>query len=185
MALFDRSDKDKTATPSPKAAKPEPTPAKAAAPAKDPEAPRYPSSGAPRASESALIGPGLKVEGEVRGDEDLILDGEVKGALALGQHQLLIGEAGRAIANVTARKVVVFGELTGDIEAKESVELGHTARVKGNIRTPKLRIDEGALLNGRVSMGKDGALPSANKAPNKSNGTSPESNNEEKAGAPA
>lgn len=186
MALFDRSDKDKTPAPSPKA---EPKPAQPPAPAKDPEAPRYPSSGAPRASESALIGPGLKVEGEVRGDEDLILDGEVKGALALGQHQLLIGEAGRAIANVTARKVVVFGELKGDIEAKESVELGHTARVEGNIKTPKLRIDEGAILNGRVSMGKDAANPSAHKdkseAPAKSNGASPNGGDEAKAGAPA
>ena len=104
----------------------------------------------------------------------------------MGQHQLLIGEGGRAEADVTARKVVVFGELKGNIEAKESVELGHTARVEGNIRAPKLRIDEGALLNGRVEMGgKSGASQSPSPSASKSNGASPESPKEEKAGAPA
>lgn len=152
MALFDRSDKDRPqpSTPEP-AARPRTEPPQEAPP-RDPKAPRYPSSGAPRAQESALIGPGLHVEGEVRGDEDLILDGQVKGALHLGRHQLLIGEAGKAEADVTARKVVVFGELVGNIEADECIELGHTARVRGNLRTPKLRIDEGAQLNGRVEM---------------------------------
>ncbi len=152
MALFDRSDRDQPAAP--RASRPEPAPAApAAASPAQPETPRYPSSGAPRTSESALIGPGLRVEGEVHGEEDLILDGEVKGALSLGAHQLLIGEAGRAEADVVARKVVVFGELVGNIEASESIELGHTARVQGNLKAPRLRIDEGAVLNGRLEMG--------------------------------
>jgi len=152
MALFDRSDRDQPPAAQPQRREPAPAAPAAAAPAL-PETPRYPSSGAPRTSESALIGPGLRVEGEVHGEEDLILDGGVKGALSLGAHQLLIGEAGRAEADVVARKVVVFGELVGNIEATESIELGHTARVKGNLKAPRLRIDEGALLNGRIEMG--------------------------------
>lgn len=167
MALFDRSDKDRPQA-SPPERTPEPreeAPRKAQAP--EPEQPRYPSSGAPRKQDSALIGPGLHVDGEVRGEEDLILDGRVKGALHLGRHQLLIGEAGKAEADVKARKVVVFGELIGNIEADECIELGHTARVTGNLRAPKLRIDEGAQLNGRVQM-KGGAGRSD--APSKGSG---------------
>lgn len=176
MAIFDRTDRSSPKQPETPAPQPAPATADPASPPRsDPKAPRYPASGAPRANESALIGPGLKVEGEVRGAEDLILDGEVKGALALGQHQLLIGEAGRAEADVTARRVIIYGVLVGNVEAAEAIELGHTARVQGNLRTPALRIDEGALLNGRVEMGatktrETRAAAQASSASGKANG---------------
>ncbi len=185
MALFDRSDKgDKTernAPPPPKAAEAPPKTEAAKPPEAEPTQPKYPSSGAPLAEESARIGPGLSVEGEVHGEEDLILDGRVKGSLSLGRHQLLVGEAGCARADVSARKVVVFGEVIGDIEASECVELRHTARVKGNVRTPRLRMDEGAELQGRVEMAggeKKAAQP-------KTNGAKPPEASGEAAPAPA
>ncbi len=191
MALFDRSERRRTSeekTPEP-AAKASPTPknAERANPAQpkptqptatkaDPAQPKYPSSGAPLAAESARIGPGLGIDGEIHGDEDLILDGRVRGSVSLGKHQLLIGEAGSAEADVSAKKVVVYGEVIGNIQATETVELRRTAKVKGNIRTANLSIEEGATLQGRVEMGSSQETktkPNGTKQPKQSNETAP------------
>lgn len=196
MALFDRSERRRTSeekTPKP-AAKASPTPSQAKAerphPAQpsptqsnatkaEPVQPKYPSSGAPLAAESARIGPGLGIDGEIHGDEDLILDGRVRGSVSLGKHQLLIGEAGSAQADVSAKKVVVYGEVIGNIQATETVELRRTAKVKGNIRTTNLSIEEGATLQGRVEMG------SSQKAKAKANDTKQPKQSSESAPAPA
>jgi len=186
VALFDRSDRHRTseektpapeASPAPTSEKTKPASRAETSPAKaDPAQPKYPSSGAPLAEESARIGPGLEIEGEIHGDEDLILDGRVRGSVSLGKHQLLIGEAGSAQADVSAKKVVVFGEVIGNIQATEIVELRRTAKVKGNIRTASLRIEEGAKLEGRVEMGntqKPKTKPNGAKQPKQSGETAP------------
>ncbi len=151
MALFG-SDKDTSST--------EATPPAAAKPEKPAPPPR--SSRAP-VSEGARIGQSVRIEGEVRGDEDLILDGHVKGTIQLGTHQLVIGESGHAEADVSGRRVRVLGEVEGNIDAQEAIELGPTARVQGNLRAPQLRLEEGAQVNGRIDMG-GGAKPAVAKA---------------------
>jgi len=161
MALFgsdkERSDKEDTGTrrgpspPSPAAATRKPA---AAAKSKSGTATSGP------AADGARIGRSVRIDGEVHGDEDLILDGHVKGSVQLGTHRLIIGETGRVEADVNARRVQVFGEVTGNIEAQEAIELGATARVEGDIRAPQLRLEEGAQVNGRVEMGAVGSTPS-------------------------
>ncbi|MCP3987014.1 MAG: polymer-forming cytoskeletal protein [bacterium] len=181
MALFDRSDRrrpseESTQKPA-QQAPPQTAPEEPAKP--EPTQPKYPSSGAPLAAESARIGPGLAIEGDIHGDEDLILDGKIRGSLSLGRHQLLIGEAGSAQADLSARKIVVFGDVVGNIKASETVELRRTATVKGNIRAASLCIEEGATLNGRVEMGGQ------EKPKSKAKGAKPPKPNGEPASAPA
>ncbi len=162
MALFG-SDKDTSSSqaPAPAAAAPEkPAPA----PKKSPRAP---------ATDGARIGQSVRIEGEVRGDEDLILDGQVKGTIELGTHQLTIGESGRAEADVSGRRVRVLGEVKGNVDAQEAIELGPTARVHGNLRAPQLRLEEGAQVNGRIDMG-GGSGPAPAKAKPASNGADPD-----------
>lgn len=183
MALFDRSDRrrpSEESSPAP-AATNSPPPAPERPTKTEPAQPKYPSSGAPLAAESARIGPGLTIEGEIHGDEDLILDGQVRGSVSLGRHQLLIGEAGSAHADISARKIVVFGEVIGDIQASEIVELRRTAKVKGNIRTASLCIEEGAVLEGRVEMDSR----EKQKPKSKANGVKPSKPSGEPAPAPA
>ena len=181
MALFDRSDRrrpSEESSPEP-AAQSSPPPATGSPAQPEPAQTKYPSSGAPLATESARIGPGLVIEGEIHGDEDLILDGRIRGSISLGLHQLLIGEAGSAQADVSARKVIVFGEVVGDIQASETVELRRTAKVRGNIRTANLRIEEGATLDGRIEMGSR----EMQKPKSKANGAKPSKPSSEPASA--
>jgi cytoskeletal protein CcmA (bactofilin family) len=102
----------------------------------------------------ANIGKSIIIKGDLSGDEDLVIEGEVEGRIHLASHQLTIGANGRITAEVEAQGVVVIGRLTGNIAARERVEIQATGIVEGDIRAPKLLIQEGAIVNGRIEMTK-------------------------------
>lgn len=84
----------------------------------------------------------LRVEGAFEGDISDAVDVEV-------------GAKGRVIGNLAAETVVVAGEVVGDIVAARSLEILPGGRVTGDIRSPKLKIDDGAFYEGACSMGSD------------------------------
>lgn len=102
----------------------------------------------------ANIGKSIVFKGDLTGDEDLQIEGQVEGGIQLANHVLTIGQTGRAQAQLYAKAVVVVGHVTGNITATERVVLEATASVEGDIHTPKLVIAEGAVLNGAVEMTK-------------------------------
>jgi len=102
----------------------------------------------------ATIGKSIVFKGDLSGDEDLQIDGLVDGGIQLANHQLTVGDTGRAQAQLYAKSVVVIGQVTGNITATELVELQSSAIVEGDIHTPRLVIADGAVLNGTVEMTK-------------------------------
>jgi cytoskeletal protein CcmA (bactofilin family) len=70
-----------------------------------------------------------------------------------------VGAKGRVIGNLAAETVVIAGEVVGDIVASRSLEMLAGGRVTGDIRTPKLKIDDGAYYEGACSMGSDEDKP--------------------------
>jgi cytoskeletal protein CcmA (bactofilin family) len=88
----------------------------------------------------------LRVEGVFEGDISDAVDVEV-------------GAQGRILGNVAAESVTVAGEVVGNIVAAVSVELLSSARLTGDVRTPKLRVDEGALFDGACAMGDGSDKP--------------------------
>ena len=100
---------------------------------------------------SAVIGRGSAFDGTLRLEGAVRIDGTFTGQIA-AQDTLIVGEGARITANITCRSVIVSGEVRGDIEAHESVELRAGARVKGDITTPSLRMENGAIFEGRSMM---------------------------------
>ena len=96
------------------------------------------------------IGQSLCIRGELTGSEDMAIEGKVDGEIDLTEHTLTIGPKGRIQAKVSAKAVVVLGEVTGNISASEKVELAETSRVSGDIITPRIIITNGARLKGSV-----------------------------------
>lgn len=94
----------------------------------------------------------LRVEGVFEGDISDAVDVEV-------------GARGRILGNVAAETLVVAGEVVGNVVASRSVELLASARLTGDVRTPKLRIDEGASFDGACAMG-EGDKPRRRRAKN-------------------
>lgn len=114
----------------------------------------------------AAIGSTVVFSGDLSGDEDLEILGEVKGKVELPSHQLIVGESGRIEAEVKAKSVLVLGRVAGNVEATERVEIQASGVVEGDVRTPRLLIQEGAVVNGSIEMTKGSEAASKRPAPN-------------------
>jgi cytoskeletal protein CcmA (bactofilin family) len=106
---------------------------------------------APRSGGQTVIGSTIVIDGEVSGDEDLVIEGTVKGKLALRQG-LYVESSGVIEADVETARMEVSGQVTGNIAASEKVELKADCRVVGDIRAPRILIADGAVFRGNVDM---------------------------------
>jgi cytoskeletal protein CcmA (bactofilin family) len=135
---------------------------------------------APKAAkngECAVIGRSIQINGDVRGDEDLRIEGDISGTVQLKNSNLTIGTEGKVRADVYARSITVYGTTEGDLYATERVNVHINAQVRGNITAPKVGIEEGAKFKGSIEMDQDavdqalgkanmqGATGHSNKAP--------------------
>ena len=102
--------------------------------------------------EAAVIGRSIRIDGDLRGDEDLRIEGDVSGTVQLQNNALTIGKEGKVRADVYARAIAVDGETNGDLYASESIAIHVNARVQGNIVAPKVSIEEGAHFKGAIEM---------------------------------
>jgi cytoskeletal protein CcmA (bactofilin family) len=99
---------------------------------------------------SAVIGEAVKIVGEIYSNEDLFIEGFVKGTVeALGQ-RLTVGYKGTLHASVQARELDVQGSVQGDVEASERIEIRTDARLVGNIRAARIVIEDGAYFKGSI-----------------------------------
>jgi cytoskeletal protein CcmA (bactofilin family) len=105
-------------------------------------------------SERATIGRSITINGDVTGDEDLLIQGKVDGTVNLKQHSVTIGPEGEVRANITARVAVIEGKVEGNVVADEQVVLRSTARVQGDIAAPRVVLEDGARFRGGVDMGE-------------------------------
>jgi cytoskeletal protein CcmA (bactofilin family) len=131
-------------------------PAQAAPPPLRPAEPVRESS---RSSEIATIGKSVVVKGELSGSEDLVVDGEVEGSIALRGQSLTIGPNGRVRANIEARNVILHGRVDGDIHASDRVELRKSASLSGDITTARISIEDGAFFKGTIDIQKPEPAP--------------------------
>jgi cytoskeletal protein CcmA (bactofilin family) len=113
---------------------------------------------------STVIGKSVVIRGELSGNEDLYIDGDVEGTVTLPDSRLTVGPNARVKANLTAREVVIFGHLTGNIKATGRVDLRQSALVKGDILAGRLSIEESAVLTGRVELKANPEAPKASAA---------------------
>jgi len=98
------------------------------------------------------IGKSVVIKGELKGSEDLTIDGSVEGRVDLSNHALTIGPHGRLKAELFAKIVIVLGEIVGNITASEKVDIRDSGSVVGDIVAPRVAIADGAHLRGSVDM---------------------------------
>lgn len=108
-------------------------------------------------SATATIGKSVQIRGEVKGSEDLLVDGVVEGTITLSDSRLTIGANARVQANVAARDVVILGTLNGNINALGRVELRTGCRVTGDLKAVRLAIEENAVFCGKVDLVQTGS----------------------------
>jgi cytoskeletal protein CcmA (bactofilin family) len=123
-------------------------------PSKQSAAPAF--STAPVASRAntsdSRISAGLTIHGEISGTSDLYIDGEAQGKIRFAQARVTVGPNGRVQADIEAREIMVQGTVRGNLKASERIHLGEASRVQGSLQTPRLGIEDGAKLRGKVDM---------------------------------
>ena len=101
---------------------------------------------------AAMIGATIKIKGNVTGAENLVIEGKVDGSVELADHDLTIGQTGEVVANITAKTVIIEGQITGDVTGSEKVILTKSGRVNGNIVAPRVTLEDGAKFKGSIDM---------------------------------
>jgi cytoskeletal protein CcmA (bactofilin family) len=110
---------------------------------------------------AATIGKAVKVVGQIFSREDLYVDGEVEGTVEALEHKLTIGPNGTVKATVKAREVVALGNIQGNVEAADKIEIRKDAKLTGDIRTARIIIEDGAYFKGSIDIVKPEPVKSA------------------------
>lgn len=100
---------------------------------------------------NTLIGSSITIDGEITGDEEIIVLGTVKGRIAV-KESLIIDRSGTVDADIDTQNVEVAGQVNGNIVASNKVDLKTQCRVNGDIKAPRILIEDGASFRGNVDM---------------------------------
>ena len=115
-----------------------------------------------KGDQMANIGKSITINGDLTGEEDLVIEGKVEGKVTLPNSVLTIGANGTIKAEVQAKSVVVIGRVSGNVRGTERVEIQATGIVEGDVIAPRLIVAEGAVVNGSIQMtSKPGAAAHA------------------------
>jgi cytoskeletal protein CcmA (bactofilin family) len=109
-------------------------------------------------SARTILGPSVTLRGELDSNEDLTIEGKFDGTLHLGDHCLTIGLQGEVKADIQASRTVVQGTVTGNITARERIEIRKTGKVMGDLVAPGISIEDGAYFKGSIEIVRDKEL---------------------------
>lgn len=121
----------------------------AAQPAKSAETPAQPAAGA---RYDSVIGPSITINGDISGDEDLTIHGQVEGGINFRENSVSIGRQGRVVADIVAKNIIVEGKLKGDLRGSEQVTVASTGQVSGDIHSPRVVLNDGCQFKGAIDM---------------------------------
>lgn len=105
---------------------------------------------------TAFIDQGSEFQGKLTFKDTVRIDGRFEGEIS-SENTLIVGKSGEIQATIASTNVVVNGTVVGDIHARGQLTLHKTARVDGDVNTPLLVVEEGAIFNGCLTMGKPGS----------------------------
>jgi len=105
---------------------------------------------------TARLGASLHVKGEITGNEDLHIDGIVEGLVHLEDRKLTIGASAKVTADIIAREVAVFGNVKGNLRARDRIEIKKDGSVVGDLTTARIMIEDGAYFKGSIEIDKTG-----------------------------
>jgi cytoskeletal protein CcmA (bactofilin family) len=105
---------------------------------------------------TARLGASLHIKGEITGNEDLQIDGSVEGLVQLEDRRLVVGASARVTADVIAREILVYGNVKGNLRARDRIEIKKDGSVVGDLTTARIMIEDGAYFKGSIEIDKAG-----------------------------
>lgn len=117
-----------------------------------------PKAPAPRVTPSggtSIIGTSIVLHGDITGDEDVVVKGNVEGTLNLPNNNIQIDPEGEVKADLKAQKISVAGKVEGNLVGSERVVIEKSGQVVGNIVAPRVALEDGCKFKGSVEMNMD------------------------------
>lgn len=118
--------------------------------------------------ERATIGPSISLKGDLTGEEDLLIQGQIEGKVDLGQYSVTVGKKGRVKADIYGNTINVEGEVHGHLYGVERIIIRQTGKVLGNLVAPRVTLEDGSRFKGSIDMdakGAERARPAVQKTP--------------------
>jgi cytoskeletal protein CcmA (bactofilin family) len=145
--MWRRQDEPKVSASSPEITPPPPPVLRA-----DPPAPVAPPPPPEPVAAAGHLTISHTIRGEISGREDLYVDGEVEGKIHLEDAKIVIGPNGRVNADVEAREILVLGKVKGNLNGRDSVTIGRTGHVIGDVVTRYISVEDGAQVQGSLDV---------------------------------
>ncbi len=105
-----------------------------------------------RGTALACLGPSIVVKGEITSEEDLQIDGRVEGNISMRGNRLTVGRGAELNSEINAREMVVYGNASGNLRARDRVEIKKDGQVIGDITTARISIEDGAYFKGHIEI---------------------------------
>ena len=99
-----------------------------------------------------VLGKTVVLRGELSASEDLLIEGQFEGTISLEDHCLTVGADGQVKAEVRARQVVILGSVSGNVLAREKVEIRRSGHMVGDLKAGAVAIEEGAYFKGSIDI---------------------------------
>jgi len=108
----------------------------------------------------SVIGPGMKVVGDVSSDGTIRVEGRVDGSITAAK-SVVVGKDGTVKGDISTQDAIIAGKVNGSVQAESRIELQATCKVQGDIRSRRVKLDEGGQVDGQLHMGAAGGAPAA------------------------
>ena len=108
-------------------------------------------------SRKTVIGENITIEGTIRGNEDLVIDGMMKGTIELDKNLVLVGPKGKVEAEIRVADITVSGRLIGNIQATGKVSFTKQADFIGEIKATRISVEDGAYLKAAIELERKSA----------------------------
>jgi cytoskeletal protein CcmA (bactofilin family) len=102
--------------------------------------------------QAAIIGKSLVIKGEVTGSESICIEGKVEGSINLPGNRVTIGRNGRVSASITAREIVVQGEVVGNVTAGDRLDVRSEGSLTGDASAQRISLADGAFFKGKIDI---------------------------------
>jgi len=103
-------------------------------------------------SQHTFLGRTVLAQGQISAGEDLLIEGHFEGNISLEDHCLTVGKEGQVKAEIRARQVVILGSVTGNVAAREKIEIRRTGHMMGDVVAGTVAIEEGAYFKGSIDI---------------------------------
>ena len=100
----------------------------------------------------SIIGPGMKITGDCESDGTIRVEGSIEGSVKAAK-SVVVGKDGLVVGDVTTQDAIIAGRVNGSVTAESRVELQASCRIQGDIRSRRVKLEEGGQIDGALHMG--------------------------------